>query len=422
PVLLVHAFTLYPLFFAFTTSGLDRLDRGLLDAARTLGATPSRAFAGVALPALLPSLAAAAALTFMSSMASFTAPYVFGAGSRTLTVAIVVARQDDAPDAAALSILLLLASLLSLAPLAFLPTRGVRGSKGAAAVAEESLASRAARGAVGALVAAAVAAPLAAILLLSFKRRGRLGDEALFDDLVLDHYRAALSGLFDPRASGAAAGLAAAVGRSLLYAALATAVGTVVALLVAAAKRVAPRTLRGLLDAAAMLPFAAPGTVVALALLEEFSTHGLLGFGGALAGTATILPLAYFVRNLPIHLRATEAALDEAPKDVADASRTLGRGPVGTALHAVLPGIAAGVVAGALLAFVTASGEFVASVLLAGVFTKPASVAVYEAFGGASFGPAAAAGTLLSAAAALAALLLRGLVALAFPSAPRRSR
>ena len=408
-VLAVHAATLFPFFFSFTAAALERFDRGLIDAARSLGATPFRAFVGVVLPALVPGLVGAGALTFMSAMASFTAPYVFGGGERVLTVAIVVARQDAPADAAALSIVLLAASLASLLPLALLRKRaaGGKGSGARSSPLAGGDGTRFVRGAVAAVVSAIVFLPLAVVLLVSFKSDGRLGRENLFAGLSTEHYRAALSGIFSRDGFGPTAELAACIGRALLFAAIATAVGAVFALVLSLAGRDVKGPVRVVLFAAAALPFAVPGTALALALLESFATRGPLGIGGGLIGSVVILPLAYFVRNMPLQVRATEAAMAQLPSDVESASRTLGRGAVATALRVTLPLLVPGVVSGALLAFFAGAGEFVASVLLCTVFTKPASVAIYEQFAGADFGGAAAAGVLLAVLTALAAVLLR---------------
>src|SRR5204863_510880 len=77
-VLLVHAYTMYVYFYLFTRAGLARLDAALLEAAEGLGAGPRTVLTRVTLPLLSPALTGAALLTFMTSLASFSAPYVFG--------------------------------------------------------------------------------------------------------------------------------------------------------------------------------------------------------------------------------------------------------------------------------------------------------------------------------------------------------
>src|SRR5258705_12503836 len=73
-LLLFHTYTMYPFFYVLTGAGLQRVDAGLAEAARSLGASRLRVLFRVTLPQLTPSLIAAALLTFMTSMASFSAP------------------------------------------------------------------------------------------------------------------------------------------------------------------------------------------------------------------------------------------------------------------------------------------------------------------------------------------------------------
>ena len=81
-ILLVHAYSMYVYFYLFTRAGLSRLDAALLEAAASLGAGKVRTLFRVTLPLLRPALAGAALLTFMTSLASFSAPYLFGGSFR----------------------------------------------------------------------------------------------------------------------------------------------------------------------------------------------------------------------------------------------------------------------------------------------------------------------------------------------------
>jgi iron(III) transport system permease protein len=76
-ILLVHAYSMYVYFYLFTRAGLARLDAALLEAAASLGASRWRTLFQVTLPLLRPALAGAALLTFMTALASFSAPYLF---------------------------------------------------------------------------------------------------------------------------------------------------------------------------------------------------------------------------------------------------------------------------------------------------------------------------------------------------------
>ena len=88
-----HTYTMYPFFYVLTGAGLRRIDASLAEAARVLGASRITVLRRVLLPQLTPSLVAAALLTFMTSMASFSAPLLFGGDVRVLTLEIFTARQ-----------------------------------------------------------------------------------------------------------------------------------------------------------------------------------------------------------------------------------------------------------------------------------------------------------------------------------------
>ena len=85
-LLLFHTYTMYPFFYVLTGAGLRRIDASLAEAARSLGASKFNVIRRVLLPQLTPSLLAAALLTFMTSMASFSAPLFFGGDVRILTL------------------------------------------------------------------------------------------------------------------------------------------------------------------------------------------------------------------------------------------------------------------------------------------------------------------------------------------------
>src|SRR6267143_545055 len=80
-------------FYVLTGAGLSRIDAALAEAGRSLGAHRARVLTRIVLPQLTPALVAAALLTFMTSMASFSAPLLFGGGVRVLTLEIYTARQ-----------------------------------------------------------------------------------------------------------------------------------------------------------------------------------------------------------------------------------------------------------------------------------------------------------------------------------------
>jgi iron(III) transport system permease protein len=114
-----------------------------------------------------------------------------------------------------------------------------------------------------------------------------------------------------------------------------------------------------------------------------------------LIGTFTILPLAYFIRNIPLVTRAAIASFRQFDPALEEAAASLGAGWATTARRVVAPLVLPGLVAGAMLAFVTALGEFVASILLYTHRTRPISIEILSQLRGYDFGQAAALGVIL---------------------------
>ena len=81
---------------------------------------------------------------------------------------------------------------------------------------------------------------------------------------------------------------------------------------------------RGWLETLVGLAWALPGTVFAVAIAATFSRNAPWVGRFLLVGTAAILPLAYFVRNLPLTGRAAFAGIRQLDPSLDEAGRSLG--------------------------------------------------------------------------------------------------
>ena len=393
-VLAVHVYVFYVYVYLFVGASLRDLDASLLDASADLGAGPFTTFRRVVLPLLRPALVGSSLLVFMLSMASFTAPLLFADGEPFLTTQIYQFKTNGALDrAAAVSVVLTGICLLFL--LGAERTGATRAASGKGVGRGPGPLRGGARVLAGALVGLAlvvVLLPVATVVLLSFVAEGTWTTQALPDTFTLANYTALAA---DPD-------VLAPITSSVWMAALATAANVVfgVATAVVIVKGRVPG--RGALRALSLLPFAVPGTVVALALLLAFDQPSALAGGAVLIGTVWLLPLAYFVRHVPLVVRAAQASLEGFDDRLGEASADLGASGWTTFRRVVLPAIGPGVIAGALLTFVTALGEFVASVMLYVYANRPISVEVFAQLRIFEFGQAAAYSVLLMALVVLA--------------------
>ena len=111
-VALVH---IYVPFMVLTLAGvIGRIDERLEEAARSLGATPIRAFLEVTLPLSLPGILAGSLLVFALALSAYVTPYLMG-GQQVLTLPMLIYQQVaatfNAAFAGALGVMLLVVSI-----------------------------------------------------------------------------------------------------------------------------------------------------------------------------------------------------------------------------------------------------------------------------------------------------------------------
>jgi iron(III) transport system permease protein len=392
-ILLVHAYTMYVYFFLFTTAALARLDPAYSEAAAALGASRISTLRRVTLPMLAPALAGASLLVFMTSMGSFSAPYIFGGGFRVLTTQIYASKLNgDLGIAAVETVILAAVSMLFLAMLQrYESARTYTGAgKGTTAGPRRQMRSRSARNGLAMLawgIVGFLLLPHATVVLVSLVPEGTWTTQFVPPEYSLENY----GSLFSDR------DMLRPILNSLQMATVATVAN--VALAFAAAYLLVRGKFRGkgALGALVILPWALPGTVLGIALASTFSAHQPLAGRFVLVGTFAILPLAYFIRNIPLVTRAALTSFKQFDPSLEEAAASLGASWGTTMRRVALPLVLPGLAAGALLAFVTALGEFVASILLYTHRTRPISMAILSELRAFDFGAAAAYGVLLIA-------------------------
>ena len=129
-------------------------------------------------------------------------------------------------------------------------------------------------------------------------------------------------------------------------------------------------------NVALTLPYAVPGTVVAVALILAFNRPLLSGVPAMLVGTFWILPLAYFVREYPVVIRSVAASLEGMDSSLLEAASGLGAGPFRRFRSVALPALLPGILSGGVLVLIGSLGEFVSSILLYTYNSRPVSVEI----------------------------------------------
>ncbi len=389
-ILLVHGYTMYVYFYLFVSSALKRMDESLKEASLSLGASRLQTLRWVTLPMLTPAILGASLLTFMTSMASFSAPYIFGGGIRVLALQIYNSKLNgDLEMAMVETVVLTTSSILFLFLLqkyeATDKYRSVNKGVSPNILILKSKAQRTLIACLGISFVTLLLLPHITLILISFSQDGTWTTQILPPDYTIENYQRLFndSDFLKP------------ISNSLKMAILATIANILFAL--AAGWLLIQKKLRGRLGLSILtvLPWALPGTVIALNLATTFGKNDLLEGRILLVGTFWILPLAYFIRHIPLVVRAIQAGLEQLNPEFHDAARSLGASWLFTLRRILLPLLLPSIIAGGMLAFVTALGEFVSSIVIYTIDNRPISVEILSQIRQFNFGSAAAYGVLL---------------------------
>jgi molybdate transport system permease protein len=129
---------------------------------------------------------------------------------------------------------------------------------------------------------------------------------------------------------------------------------------------------RAVVDVLVTLPLVLPPTVTGYYLIVLLGRRGYLGAplydvtGWTVAFTWYAAVIAATVMALPLLVRTARAAIESVDQNFERAAFTLGRSEWRTALEVTLPLARNGILAGLVLAFARALGEFGATIMLAG--------------------------------------------------------
>lgn len=357
-IILLYGIQHAPIVFLTLRAGLTRVPRDLLDAARTAGAGPLRALATVVLPAVRPSLIAAAALAFVSGVGNFGIPALLGLPVNYLTLTTLIYQRISSfgptglPDAAALSMAIGLIALIGIGVQAVaVGARPIRLATGAPARIALGRAGPAFAVLAWLLIGLILILPAAALLATALVPT--FGVPLTPATATLDNFAEVLT---------RQTATLRAFRNSTLLAGGAALVLALAAVLVAVVAERLPRPAQRLIQAGADLTYALPGIVLAIACILLFLRP--LPLIGSLYGTAAIILVAYLMRFMSLALKPVTSAVGQVPRQLAEAAATSGAGPARRLVGITLPLVAPSAAAGALLVFMSAFNELTVSALL----------------------------------------------------------
>lgn len=366
--IVVLALAFYPYVFLAARTAFLEQSVCVLEVSRTLGLGPWGSFLRVALPLARPSIIAGLALVLMETLAEFGAVDYFAVD----TFATGIYRTFTLPDrhalpaAAQLSacLLLLVALVLALEAVARRAARFHNTS-----TRRRQLPSWRLGGLRGLLAAGACALPVLlgfGVPVVVFVFKSWRGGDARARELFLE------------------------IGRnSFLLATAAGALVVVLALAVVLGRRLVPSLPNRLMERAAGIGYAIPGSVVAIGIMIPLTwvdlhlSRGLAAGRGTevslvLTGTAVALLYGYQSRFLAVALQLLQAGLTRVGPSLDDAARTLGSPPWRMVGRVHVPLLRGTLLASALLVFVDVVKELPATLILRPFNFDTLAVRVYQ--------------------------------------------
>ncbi|MFI1015681.1 ABC transporter permease [Streptomyces sp. NPDC020965] len=399
-ILLAHVFFNYAVVVR-TVGGLwAQLDPRQEEAARVLGAGRFAAWRRVTLPALAPSVAAAALMVFLFTFTSFGVVQILG-GPTFATLEVEIYRQTaqllDLRTAAVLT----LVQFAAVGAVLAVHARTVRRREGALSLVDPARTARRPRGAGQWTLFGGVLLSIVLLLLLPL---GVLVERSLATPTGygFDYYRAL--GSIDERGGAFLVPPIDAVANSLQYALVATVIAVVVGGLAAAAlTRRAGRLVRGF-DALLMLPLGVSAVTVGFGFLITLDEPPL-----DLRTSWILVPLAQALVGVPFVVRTMLPVLRAVDGRLREAAAVLGASPFRVWREVDLPLVRRATLIAAGFAFAVSLGEFGATVFIARPDRPTLPVAVAALLGRPgelNYGQAMALSTILMVVCAVALLLL----------------
>lgn len=121
---------------------------------------------------------------------------------------------------------------------------------------------------------------------------------------------------------------------------------------------------KGAVNALIDLPFALPTIVAGLTLLTLYGSDSPIGLNVAFTRVAVVMALCFI--TLPFVVRSVQPLLMEMDREMEEASTSLGAGGFTTFRRIIFPNLMPGIIAGVMLAFARALGEYGSLILISG--------------------------------------------------------
>lgn len=383
-ILLAMSTRLFPLAFLYVSGAMQNIDNTLLEASANLGCTGFKRFWKIGVSLCMPSILAAALMVFMRAFADFGTPLMIGEGYRTFPVEIynqfVGETGTNENFAAAISVIAVVITAV-----VFLVQKFANSKFQFTMNALHPIERRKAKPVMNVIIhvyayglVLVSMLPQLYLIYTSFRNSSKSGI-AFVEGYSLMNYEKAFARMNNTIFN-------------TIYIGVATLVVIVLLAILISYLVVRRRSfLNNAIDTISMLPYIIPGSVVGIALVTSFNT-GIL----TLTGTAAIMIIAMCIRRIPYTIRSSVATLQQIPLSIEEAAISLGTSKAKTFFQITVPMMSSGIIAGAILSWVSVITELSSSIMLYGVKTTTLTLMVYTLVNRGTYGQAAAVAAILT--------------------------
>jgi iron(III) transport system permease protein len=391
-MIFVEGLVLTPLAYLIISAAMRSMDPALEEAARIAGSSTLAAARRVTVPLIRPALLAAGALNFVRALESFDTPAIIAIPARldVLTTKIYREAISVSPPNHNLAATYGMSLLIITLTLVYLYRRLTARSERFATITGRGYRPHtidlgrwryAGSAAAVLILGMIVALPFLVLVLTSLLPFYEVPTWATLKVLTLKHYDYLLH--------------SERVARAFQVSGVLATVGATAAMILASAiGYLTVRTKlrgRGILDALTFIPWAFPGTALAIGLL-----WGYVRLPIAVYATIWILLIGYVTRFLPYGLRTMTSTMVQVHTELEEASRVCGAGVLATFRRILLPLLRPGFMAGWAILATIFMREFSLSLFLYTPASEPLGPLLYHFWIDAQAGRMAALGVMVS--------------------------
>lgn len=381
-IVLVLTLQLFPLVFLYISGALKKIDNSLIEASANMGVSGLKRFFRVIVPLTMPTVFASGLLVFMRAFSDFGTPLLIGEGYRVFTVEIYRQFLGETGRnynfAATISVIAIIITATI-----FLSQKFLSDKFSFTMNSLNTINRKKAKGVFNwAIHIYSYGLVLLAFLpqiLIVYQSFQKTSGKLFVPGYTLDNYRVALRRIPN------------AIPNTFYIGGIALLVTIVLAVFIAYLVVRRRNTTNTIIDTLSMVPYIIPGAVVAIGLIMAFNNPPIV-----LTGTVLIMVVGLVVRRIPYTIRSSVAILQQIPITIEEASISLGASKIKTFGFITVPMMASGVIAGAILSWVTIITELATAILLYNARTITLTLSIYTFVLRGNYGYAAALATVLT--------------------------